>query len=189
MCRFVNCIYPYCSNSEKMNRMLIMLLGGIVFVSCHNKSLDNKYCSKKFSFPDSLVEISLDYDNDYYGLTADYKIVVYYDSMCCTPCVMNTITTWNDIVKYSENTPDIVSLVVAFSPKSDLKPIIKEMMLSNNPLCYPLYLDMENEIHQMNDWLPTGMFVGLLNKDNMVVATGSPINPTIWKKYLSIINN
>lgn len=170
-----------------MNRLLIMLILGIVFVSCHNNGLDTKYCSKTFSFPDSLVEMLLDYDNDYYGLYADFKIVVYYDSMCCTPCVMNNITTWNDIIKYSENKPDEVSLVVAFSPNEDLKPVFKEMLTSNNPLCYPLYLDMENEIHQMNDWLPAGMFVGLLNKDNIVVAAGSPVNPVIWKKYLSII--
>jgi len=170
-----------------MKNFFIVLVLGIALVSCHNKSLDAKYCSKTFCFPDSLVMMALDYNNDYFGLDANYKIVVYYDSMCCTPCVMNNITIWNDIVKYSENDPDNVSLVMVFSPNSDLKPIFMEMISANNPLCYPLYLDLENEIHQMNEWLPKGMFVGLLNKDNKVVSAGSPINPVIKEKYLSII--
>ena len=174
-----------------MNRLLLLVMTFfcVLILSCHSNNLDAKYCSNHFNSPDSLIMLKMDYEDDYYGLSAEYKIIVYYDSMCCTPCVMNNLIIWNNIVVYSENNPDRLSLVFVFSPNSELKSVFCEMMSSKNPLCYPIFVDLGNEMHELNEWLPKGLFVGLLNKENTVVAAGNPIHLGTWERFLSIIEH
>lgn len=137
-------------------------------------------------FPSSLNLFSYGY-SDYEGVDDDYKLLIVYDSLVCSNCVINRLVIWKDILEYADST-DNLSVVMIFSPAQKEKTVV-EKELRDNPIGYPIYLDEQNDFIKENN-IGKGFSVCLLDNYNNVVLYGNPINnDELWNKYKDIINN
>lgn len=51
--------------------------------------------------------------------TAPYRLVTYIDSTNCTPCMLNKMHQWNDIIDYTRANGNHVNYIFIFEPKAD----------------------------------------------------------------------
>ncbi|MDR2146939.1 MAG: hypothetical protein LBE91_10820 [Tannerella sp.] len=119
---------------------------------------------------------------------SNYKILLYIDSLGCTSC-RTKLPKWRKLIVESdtlfENKPDFLFF---FQPKING---IKELkiLLKSNGFDYPVFVDRENKIMQLNSFPKEPEYqCFLLDKNNKVVIVGNPIyNPAIWELYKKII--
>ena len=163
---------------------LFVLIASIAICSCRrNTEVSN--LSSNIVFPNSLQLLSYGYSN-YKGIDDEYKILIVFDSLVCSDCVINRLVIWKDVLEYADST-DILSVVMIFSPPQKDRTRI-ENELQDNPVGYPIYIDNNNEFIKENN-TGRGIHVSLLDKTNNIILRGNPINnDELWSKYKSLIN-
>ena len=117
---------------------------------------------------------------------AEYKILVYTDSVGCTSCKLQ-LPKWKQLIAEMDSlTGGRVPFLFYFHPK-DSKEL--RFYLRRDNFTYPVCFEEDDYINRLNRF-PSDMTFQtmLLNKENKVVAIGSPVlNPKIKDLYLEII--
>lgn len=117
------------------------------------------------------------------------KLVVYIDSVECTPCAINHIDSWRPLVGYAEQFNNQLRFYFVFSPmKKELRGT--ELMLSNTMFDYPILLDTLGEFERLNPHLPKNraLHTFLLDENNNVILVGSPLrNKKIAEMFYKIV--
>ena len=117
---------------------------------------------------------------------AEYKILVYTDSVGCTSCKLQLPKWKRMIAEVDSLTGGRVPFLFYFHPKD---PKELRFYLRRNNFTYPVCFEEDDYINRLNRF-PSDMTFQtlLLNKENKVVAIGSPmLNPKIKDLYLEII--
>jgi len=117
---------------------------------------------------------------------AEYKILVYTDSVGCTSCKLQ-LPKWKRMIEEVDSlTGGSVPFLFYFHPKD---PKELRFYLRRDNFTYPVCFEEDDYINRLNRF-PSDMTFQtlLLNKENKVVAIGSPVlNPKIKDLYLEII--
>lgn len=123
---------------------------------------------------------------------ADIKIVVYYDSVGCTPCHIKGLSKWYQMINTSvASTSSNLDLYFIFTPpKSEME----KMVLLSKATCpdYPVFFDEESSFLKLNPALPNNRLYHtfLLDKNNRIVLVGSPfISDSFEKLYDDTLDN
>ena len=117
---------------------------------------------------------------------AEYKILVYTDSIGCTSCKLQLPKWKRMIAEVDSLTGGRVPFLFYFHPK-DSKEL--RFYLRRDNFTYPVCFEEDDYINRLNRF-PSDMTFQtmLLDKENKVVAIGSPVlNPKIKDLYLEII--
>lgn len=117
---------------------------------------------------------------------AEYKILVYTDSVGCTSCKLQLPKWKRMIAEVDSLTGGRVPFLFYFHPKD---PKELRFYLRKDNFTYPVCFEEDDYINRLNRF-PSDMTFQtlLLNKENKVVAIGSPVlNPKIKDLYLEII--
>jgi len=109
-----------------------------------------------------------------------YKILTYIDSIGCSSCQLG-LSNWQMLIDSSNfQKLDVSFLFIVHS--SDFLNFDKEVLLYN--FDYPIIYDYQNQFYKLNRFPPAPYRTFLLDKDNKVQITGSPINnPMMWELY------
>lgn len=103
------------------------------------------------------------------------KLVVYADSVGCTPCAINHIDSWERFINYAKQFNNQLRFYFIFSPmKKELHGI--ELMIANTKFDYPILLDTLGEFEKLNPHLPKNkaLHTFLLDENNNVILVGNP---------------
>ena len=116
-------------------------------------------------------------------LTKEYKILLYVDSTGCTSCKLQLIA-WKGLIEESRDLHDRLSFLLFFNPKNRDK---KELsfLLRRDKLDYPVFMDMDNNIQELNHFPDQSNYqCFLLDKNNRVLMIGNPVStPKIWELF------
>ena len=149
--------------------------------------LVNEWNGKEIKFPSRSVFTIQGKDTvDFEFASADYKVVVYIDSVGCTSCKLQ-LPRWKELMAEVDSlTGGSIPFLFYFHPKD-----VKELryLTRRDGFTYPVCFDGEDELNCLNRFPADMLFqTFLLDKDNKVVAMGSPVlNPNIKNLYLGII--
>ena len=117
---------------------------------------------------------------------ANYKVVTYVDSAGCTSCKLQ-LHRWKELVTEVDSLTDgRVPFLFYFHPK-DRKEL--RYLTRRDDFTYPVCFDEQDELNRLNQF-PSDMTFQtfLLDKENKVVAMGSPVlNPKVKELYLGLI--
>jgi len=116
-------------------------------------------------------------------LNADYKILIYVDSMGCTTCKLRMYE-WKQLIQKADSifAKNELSFLFFFHPKD--KKELKYLFVRDH-FDYPVFIDNSDQINKLNHFPDKQSYqCFLLDKDNKVVMIGNPVqNPGIWKLY------
>ena len=141
--------------------------------------LVNEWNGKEVKFPSRSVFTIQGKDTvDFEFASADYKVVVYIDSVGCTSCKLQ-LPRWKELMAEVDSlTGGSIPFLFYFHPKD-----VKELryLTRRDGFTYPVCFDGEDELNRLNRFPADMLFqTFLLDKDNKVVAMGSPVlNPNI----------
>jgi hypothetical protein len=120
---------------------------------------------------------------------AEFKFIVYSDSIECGSCYMNQLTGWLKYIYYAQEHPDKLGFYFIFSPRVGK---LEEVLKSFNEIFfeYPIYVDENRIFEEQNPTIPKNkrMHCFLLDKDNKVILIGNPIrNKKVESLFFEII--
>lgn len=169
-------------------KILPVILLTIFLFSCRdsNNTL-KKFNGNSFIFPDKMLLVPEDTIIGMIVKKGNYKLIAYFDSLSCTPCLFSSSYQWAGLIDFTEYYSNRVSTYLIFTPRKSEWFYLKEFIVSENPFDYPVLLDNKGEIKKTNPWLPPGTFVCLTDSCNKVVLAGNPMIPKIWEEYKTII--
>ena len=160
----------------------------LLLVSCGKKNNTfDKYIGERFILPDRMILVPGDADTGFMAKKSNYKIIAYFDSLGCTPCLFSSSYQWEGLINFTEYYSDRVSTYLFFTPRKSEQHSLKEYIKSENPFNYPVLFDNEGEIKKINPWLPDGTFVCLIDSCDIVVLAGNPMISNVWEDYKTII--
>lgn len=180
---------------KKLTSLFIVLT--LIF-SCKekNKKVDDvakivtEWMGKEIRFPQNATCSVLGKDTSGIDLlTAEYKVLLYIDSVGCTSCKLR-LHEWKSLIQEADSLfGNRLSFLFFFHPK-DKKEL--SFLLKRDQFDYPVYMDNENQINQLNGFPRESEYqCFLLNGENKVIMIGNPVfNPNIWelyKKQISVI--
>jgi len=177
-----------------MKKYLIFLFVLLSLFSCKKderrteaEKIVTEWIGKEIIFP-------LDYECNLMGkdtalcaglLNADYKILLYVDSMGCTGCKLRMYE-WKQLMQEADSvfTKNKLSFLFFFHPKNKNKRRLL-FLIKGDKFDYPIFIDNTNQINSLNDFPKEESYqCFLLDKINKVVSIGNPtLNPKIWELY------
>lgn len=175
-------------------KILIILLSLLCF-SCKNRQLAHDLkllsgstiiipneLSAKIGGRDTLLQL-----NQHEPAT----MIIWYDTIQCASCTMNSINIWNDMFEYSHDSVEGFNPIIIFSPNMRMLRDF-EASLNVTKFKYPLFVDYNNTFGHINPQIPMTnnlLHVFLLDKNNKVVLVGSPLySESLLQLYKSTIN-
>lgn len=123
-------------------------------------------------------------------MDAEYKLVVYVDSALCSPCIINKMFWWNDIIDLTRKGKDNVDYIFIFETRHDQ---IEDAHFAaeSSGLKNRLYLDTACVFRAENSFLPNDdkYHTVMINSKDSIVMVGSPLTSrSIRKVFLQILN-
>lgn len=169
-CLLVCCFVFACTNSDKSKY----------------KKMVQGWTNRNILFPNNFIfSINGEDTVEFQFQNAQYKVLVYIDSVGCTSCKLK-LPQWEKFMNKTKLLgKNIPFLFFIHSPNYHLvRRVIKEEKF-NHPICY----DEKDSLNILNQFLQDVNFqTFLLDKNNKVIAIGNPIfNPQIEELYLKII--
>lgn len=149
--------------------------------------LVKEWTGKEVMFPENSVFTIQGKDTiDFAFKEADYKILVYIDSVGCTSCKLQ-LDRWKKVIKeITEKAGKDIPFLFFFHPK-DMKEL--RYLTRRDDFTYPVCFDEDDELNVLNRF-PSDMTFQtfLLDKENKVVSIGNPVhNPKVKELYLKHI--
>lgn len=173
--------------------MKIIILSIIILINTACNSSSNKNAeiniyniakeleNKQIIFPNKL-EASANGARFYPYVTGEskFKVVVYTDSLGCTPCKFKS-GEWAYIMRQLHSLTDSIYFVLIFEKES---PAIEEELVVQGVDC-PVIYDTLCNFAKTNNIPQSPLFhTFLLDKDNRIILQGSPLNnKKIWELY------
>ena len=118
---------------------------------------------------------------------AEYKVVMYIDSVGCTDCKLQ-LPRWKELMTEVDSlTGGSVPFLFYFHPK-DLREL--RFLTRRDAFAYPICFDEKDEFNCLNHFPSEMMFqTFLLDKGNKVIALGNPVlSPKVKELYLNMIS-
>ena len=176
-----------------MKKIITLMMCVWMLASCQESReeamlrLVNEWNGKEIKFPTRSVFTIQGKDTvDFEFKNADYKVVTYIDSVGCTSCKLQ-LHRWKELVAEVDSlTGGRVPFLLYFHPK-DRKEL--RYLTRRDDFTYPVCFDEQDELNRLNQF-PSDMTFQtfLLDKENKVVAMGSPVlNPKVKELYLGLI--
>lgn len=177
----------------KMMRTIVGIICIVLFTACSESReeavyrLVKEWTGKEIKFPERSVFTVQGKDTvDFTYPNADYKVLVYVDSVGCTSCKLQ-LDRWKKVIKeMAEETGKDIPFLFFFHPK-DMKEL--RYLTRRDAFTYPVCFDENDELNALNCF-PSDMTFQtfLLNKDNKVVSIGNPVhNPKVKELYMKHI--
>lgn len=189
-------MYEKISNSifhvnKKINfECFLFLFFYVLISSCSKGQLSSKdyfkFKSSKIDFPKSMEQCG---SFNKYQLKNSYKMLIFRDSLSCTPCYVKSLDDWK--VFLSAFKTNSINLVFVLTPKQDEYTSVKAI-LHNRNYEWSIYIDKMNAFWQANTQIPKdGIYhCALLDKYNHVVIIGNPLkNKTIFNMMVKRVNS
>lgn len=106
-------------------------------------------------------------------ISTKYKVLIYIDSLGCTPCKLQ-LDEWNQMINETRKINESVSFLFYINV-NDYKIVEESVRMSM--FDYPLIYDIDNEINHLNQLSNNPQFhVFLLDSNNKVLLVGNPIS-------------
>ena len=137
---------------------------------------------KKIQIPQNIIWKFNGKDTSCYNLlNSSFKILVYVDSVGCTPCKLK-VDRWKSLIDSCQQSFLDVSFLFVLHAH-DFEEIEMEFLLHD--FNYPVIYDPQNYFDRLNHFPQNQLFqVFLLDGENEVLLIGSPITSTqIWELY------
>ena len=177
----------------KKMRTIVGIICIVLFAACSESReeavyrLVKEWTGKEIKFPERSVFTVQGKDTvDFTYPNADYKVLVYVDSVGCTSCKLQ-LDRWKKVIKeMTEETGQDIPFLFFFHPK-DMKEL--RYLTRRDAFTYPVCFDENDELNALNCF-PSDMTFQtfLLNKDNKVVSIGNPVhNPKVKDLYMKHI--
>lgn len=177
-----------------MRNSIVFLLLSIMLLlntACDNRRQEieqvvKAWYGKRISFPEEAVFTVYGKDTvDAPDMDAEYKILMYVDSIGCSGCKMNLLG-WKVFMDEMRSISNSISYLFIVHP-NDVKNL--RAILRNSSFNYPICIDKFDLFNRLNHFIPnTAYQTFLLDKNMQVIALGNPIsNQNIKKLYLDII--
>ena len=157
------------SEKERLSRLVIEWEGKEILFPTHSTFTIQGKDTVDFQFQD-----------------AEYKVVIYVDSIGCTSCKLQ-LHRWKEFLSEVDSlTNGNVSFLFYFHPK-DMKEL--RYLTRRDAFTHPVCFDEKDEFNQLNHFPSEMMFqTFLLDERNRVVALGNPVlNPNVKELYLNLI--
>ena len=150
-------------------------------------NLLSEWEGKEIIFPGNIVFSLLGKDmSDYVIPDTKYKIVTYIDSNECVSSKLQ-LNKWKEFINYTDSATNQAACFLFFFYSKDKRKI--QHILEKNNFDIPVCIDQENKLSRLNK-LPNkeAFHTFLLDKDNHIIAIGSPIdNSKIKSSYMQMI--
>jgi hypothetical protein len=122
--------------------------------------------------------------------SAPYRLLTYIDSTNCTPCLLNEMHKWNDIIDNTRTNGNRVNYIFIFEPKSDQ---IEDahFAVESSGLKNRVYLDTASVFRKENKFIPkdSKYHTMLIDKNDSIILIGNPKNnKKVEEIFLDIIN-
>ena len=140
------------------------------------------WMGKEITYPENTLCLIKKDTVDVRDFDADYKIVVYIDSLGCTNCKMK-LREWTETMNLYNSAPDTdVDMLMVINTK-DIPSL--QYILRTYDFDYPVLADTLDLFRKTNGIEDDENFrTFLLDNDNKVVAVGSPVwNPNVRNLY------
>ncbi len=168
-------------------KVLLLCVLMTFITSCSDK---NKHVGERVSFwlgqevtlPENMLCLIKKDTVDIKAFDADYKIVVYIDSLGCTNCKMK-LREWTETMNLYNSAPDTdIDLFMIINAK-DVPSL--QYILRTYDFEYPVLVDTLDSFRKTNGIENDENFrTFLLDNDNKIVAIGSPVwNPNVRDFY------
>ena len=177
----------------RVMRTIVWMICIVLFTACSESReetvfrLVKEWTGKEIKFPEHSVFTVQGKDTvDFTYQEADYKVLVYVDSIGCTSCKLQ-LDRWKKVInEMKEETGKDIPFLFFFHPKE-----MKEFnyLIRRDKFTYPICFDKNDELNALNRF-PSDMTFQtfLLDKDNKVVSVGNPVhNPKVKELYLKHI--
>lgn len=177
----------------KMMRTIVGIICIVLFTACSESReeavyrLVKEWTGKEIKFPERSVFTVQGKDTvnfTYYD--ADYKVLVYVDSVGCTSCKLQ-LDRWKRLIEeMTEETGKDIPFLFFFHPKDRTE---LRHLTQRNLFTYPVCFDEKDELNALNRF-PSDMIFQtfLLDEENRVVSVGNPVhNPKVKELYLKHI--
>ena len=171
----------------------IFCISLLFFPSCqtpgqeHIMQLVKEWQGKEVRFPENPVFTRQLKDTvDYRIPEAEYKVLVYVDSIGCTSCKLQ-LPKWKEFITYVDSVSGGQVPFLFFFQSKDNKEL--RYILKRDNFRLPVCVDSQNEFGKLNRFPSEQMFqTFLLDKDNRVKVIGNPIhNLSVKELYLKEI--
>ena len=172
---------------------LLYSTAAILLSSCQNPGQDHitqlveEWQGKEVLFPENPVFTRQLKDTvDYRIPEAEYKVLVYVDSIGCTSCKLQ-LPKWKEFIAYVDSVSGGQVPFLFFFQSKDNKEL--RYILKRDNFRLPVCVDSQNEFGKLNRFPSELMFqTFLLDKDNRVKVIGNPIhNLSVKELYLKEI--
>ena len=176
-----------------MKLVPIFCISLLCFPSCQNSTpkhitqLVEEWQGKEVRFPENPVFTRQLGDTvDYRIPEAEYKVLVYVDSIGCTSCKLQ-LPKWKEFIAYVDSVSGGQVPFLFFFQSKDNKEL--RYILKRDNFRLPECVDSQNEFGKLNRFPSELMFqTFLLDKDNRVKVIGNPIhNLSVKELYLKEI--
>jgi len=123
------------------------------------------------------------------GKKDELKYIIYSDSLDCTSCMINNLSSWNPILEYSKKYNGKLIFQFIFSPiKKDLRQI--NMLIEHSGFKHQIMIDLKKNFEKLNPHLPKNKALHsfLLDENNNVILVGNPLhNKKIEEMFYKIV--
>ena len=171
-------------------RFILLLFAILSLASCKESEKDTvlrlvkEWDGREIKFPARSVFTIQGKDTvDFDFMDAEYKVVIYVDSIGCTSCKLQ-LERWTEFMAEVDSVvKDVVPFIFVFHPK-DVKELRHTLRLHG--FNHPVSFDEKDEFNQLNRF-PNDMTFQtfLLDKDNKVKVIGNPVhNPKVKELYM-----
>ena len=176
-----------------MNKYCCLLFVIIIFSTCkessqeHITQLVEEWQGKEVRFPENPVFTRQLGDTVNFRIPeAEYKVLVYVDSVGCTSCKLQ-LPKWKEFIAYVDSVSGGQVPFLFFFQSKDNKEL--RYILKRDNFRLPVCVDSQNEFGKLNRFPSELMFqTFLLDKDNRVKVIGNPIhNLSVKELYLKEI--
>ena len=176
-----------------MKKQLYILLLLSLLTACkeNNKEkfaqLVQEWQGKEIVFPQDMVFTRFVTDTvDYQIPDAEYKVLIYVDSIGCTSCKLQ-LHKWKELIAHTDSvTNGSISFIFVFQSKDD-----KELryILKRDNFDRPVCIDQDSRLDKLNKFPQDITFqTFLLDKNNKVKVIGNPVhNLAVRDLYLKQI--
>ena len=111
-----------------------------------------------------------------FDVEAKYKMVVFYDSLSCSPCAYNNMYIWNDFIEEVHKANERVEFYFIMNPSKDNLNSLFQAMQSPSSFSEFILIDTLNAFTKANKLLPAEQIYHcmLLDSRNRIKLIGDP---------------
>ena len=177
----------------KRIRTIVGIICNVLFTACSESReeavyrLVKEWTGNEIKFPERSVFTVQGKDTvDFTFHEAEYKVLVYVDSVGCTSCKLQ-LDRWKKVIKeITEETGQDIPFLFYFHPK-DMKEL--RYLTRRDSFTYPVCFDEKDELNVLNRFpLDMTFQTFQLDEENRVLSVGNPVhNPKVKRPLLLLL--